>query len=63
MSSVALDVMNDEFNTGTPCAHVMVNNVSVEQAPEYKQKIADVSGVSEVTCLDDVVSLSEPLEM
>ena len=62
-SSVALDVMNDEFSGGIPGARVMVKDVSVEKALEYKQKIANVSGVTEVTWLDDVFSLNEPLEV
>ena len=62
-SSVALDVMNDEFSQGIPGARVMVKDVSVEEALDYKQKIASVSGVKEVAWLDDVVSLSEPLDL
>lgn len=61
-SSEALDVMNEEFSGGIPGARVMVKGVSIEEALEYKSKIADVSGVEEVTWLDDAVSLSEPLE-
>ncbi len=62
-SSVALDVMDEEFSQGIPGARVMVKDVSVEEALEYKRKIADISGVTEVTWLDDVVPLSEPLEL
>ena len=62
-SSVALDVMNEEFSGGIPGARIMVKDVSVEEALDYKQKISSVAGVEEVTWLDDVVSLSEPLDV
>lgn len=62
-STVALNVMDDEFNGNVPNARVMVENVSLSEALAYKHKIAEVDGVSEVTWLDDVVSLDTPLEL
>lgn len=62
-STVALNVMDDEFNGNVPNARVMVENVSLSEALAYKHKIAAVDGVSEVTWLDDVVSLDTPLEL
>lgn len=62
-STVALNVMEDEFGGNVPNARVMVENVSLAQALDYKNQIAAVDGVSEVAWLDDVISLSTPLEM
>ncbi len=62
-STVALNVMDDEFNGNVPNARVMVENVPLSEALAYKHKIAEVDGVSEVTWLDDVVSLDTPLEL
>ena len=62
-STVALNVMDDEFNGNVPNARVMVENVSLSEALAYKHKIAAVDGVSEVTWLDDVISLDTPLEL
>ncbi len=61
-STVAIDVMNEEFDGGIPNARVMVENVSIAQALEYKEKIKAVDGVSDVTWLDDVTSVQQPLE-
>ena len=61
-STVAIDVMEEEYEGGITNARVMVSSVSVADALEYKELIAKVEGVTEVTWLDDVVSLEEPLE-
>ena len=62
-STVALDLMNEEFGSGIPNARVMVENVTIPEALEYKQELEAIDGVTEVTWLDDVVSVEEPLEM
>lgn len=62
-STVALDVMDKEFDGGIPNARVMVQNVTVPKALEYKEKLEKVDGVSSVTWLDDAVDITEPLEM
>ncbi|MGN0367894.1 MAG: RND family transporter, partial [Wujia sp.] len=62
-SSIALDVMEKEFGAGIPNARVMVRDVSVVEALEYKEKIVQVPGVLEVTWLDDVLDVTSPLEM
>ena len=61
-STVALDLMNSEYSEGIPNARVMVQNVTVPQALEYKEKLLAVDGVTDVTWLDDVVSVTVPLE-
>ncbi|MGN0529210.1 MAG: RND family transporter [Eubacterium sp.] len=61
-STVSLDLMNSEFDGGIPNARVMVRDVSIAQAMEYKDEIAGVDGVSEVTWLDDAVNIYQPLE-
>ncbi len=62
-STVALDVMDKEFDGGIPNARVMVQNVTVPKALEYKKKLEKVDGVLSVTWLDDAVDITEPLEM
>ena len=61
-STVAIDVMNEEFDGGIPNARVMVENVTIAQALEYKEKIKAVDGVTDVTWLDDAASIQQPLE-
>ena len=61
-STVALDIMNEEFDGGVPNARVMLKDVSIPEAVDYKEKIQAVDGVMDVTWLDDVVSVDEPME-
>lgn len=62
-STVALDLMDQEFDGGVPNARVMVTDVTIPQALEYKERIRNVDGVTDVTWLDDAVSVEEPLEI
>ncbi len=60
-STVALDVMENEYEGGIPNARVMISDVSIPEALKYKQKLENVNGVSSVTWLDDVASVTVPL--
>ena len=60
-SSVALDTMDREFDQGVPNARVMIKDVSVPEALQYKEKIEKVDGVTSVTWLDDAADLEEPI--
>ncbi len=62
-STAALDLMDEEFGSGIPNARVMVEDVTIPEALAYKQELEAIDGVTEVTWLDDVVSVEEPLEM
>lgn len=61
-STVALDVMEKEYDGGIPNARVMLEDVSIPEVLNYKKEIESVDGVSEVTWLDNVVDITEPLE-
>lgn len=61
-STVALKVMNAEYNKATPNARVMIPDVSIPQALSYKEKIKNVQGVEEINWLDDAVNIDIPLE-
>ena len=61
-STKAIDLMSKEYGGGIPNARVMIHDVSIAQALEYKHKLSSVDGVSKVTWLDDVASISVPLE-
>ncbi len=61
-STVALDLMNEEFVSGIPNARVMVKDVTAPEALEYKSKILGIDGVTDVTWLDDAQSVEVPLE-
>lgn len=62
-STVALNLMNEKFEKGPPNLRVMIEEVSVPQALEYKEKISKVEGVKEIQWLDDSVNIEQPIEM
>lgn len=62
-STVALNVMSDEFDSEIPNARVMIENVSYREALEYKEKLQNIEGVSAVTWLDDSLPTDVPLEI
>lgn len=61
-STVALDLMDEEFGSGIPNARVMIEDISIPEALEYKAQLEDIKGVTDVTWLDDAVSINAPLE-
>ncbi len=61
-STVALDVMEQEYDGGIPNARIMLEQVSIPEVLTYKAKIQSVDGVTDVTWLDDVVDITEPIE-
>lgn len=62
-STIALEVMQEEFDGDIPNARVMIENVTIPEALEYKEKISAVEGVTDVTWLDDSVDITIPLSM
>jgi predicted RND superfamily exporter protein len=56
-STTALNVMEGEFGGAMPNARVMINNISVREAIEYKEKLCAVDGIKSVSWLDDAVGL------
>ena len=62
-STTAIEVMNGAFTGGIPNMRVMVRDVMVPQALEYKEKLAVIDGVSAVAWLDDSLDVTVPLQM
>ena len=62
LSTVALEVMEAEYEDGIPNARVMVRDVSIPEALKYKEKLEAVDGVTDVTWLDDSEDISIPQE-
>ncbi|MDR2610863.1 MAG: MMPL family transporter [Clostridiales Family XIII bacterium] len=62
-STEAYNIMNREFTETIPNTRVMVKNVSIREAMDYKQRLAEADGVLEVMWLDDVMDITQPLEM
>lgn len=62
-STIALNVMEDEFTQSVPNARVMLKNVSLQKALELKEELQEIEGVTEVLWLDDIINLKEPIEI
>ncbi len=62
-STTALDIMDREFKQAVPNALVMLNDVSLQEALDYKEKLKAIDGISEVLWLDNVIDVKEPLTM
>ncbi len=65
-STAAIAVMKSEFGGGVPNASVMVSDVTIKEALDYKALLEAAPGVDFVTWLDDAVGkealLSTPVE-
>ncbi|NLV86501.1 MAG: MMPL family transporter, partial [Clostridiales bacterium] len=62
-STQALKIMENEFSESMPNASLMLENVSLMEAFEYKEKLLAIEGVTQVMWLDDVMDISQTLEM
>lgn len=60
-STVSLLVMQEEFEGGIPNARVMIGNITIPEALDYKEKLEAIDGVTDVTWLDDAVDIRVPL--
>lgn len=60
-STVSIEVMQKEFSDGIPNARVMVSDVTIPKALEYKEKLKEIKGVTAVTWLDDAADIHMPL--
>ena len=61
-STVSLKRMEEEFEGGIPNARVMVRDVTVPEALEYKDRLAQCARVTDVLWLDDAANIYQPLE-
>jgi uncharacterized protein len=59
----AMDIMEEEFTGAVADTRVMVTDVTIQEALEYKEKLSAIDGVSDVMWLDDMVDLKTPLEV
>ena len=62
-STVALDVMDQEFGGAIPNARVMVKAKDKKEALDYKKKLENIDGVISVMWLDDALPADLPFSM
>lgn len=60
-STVSIDLMEEEFSGGIPNVRVMVRDVSIPEALQYKERLLACDGVTDVIWLDDSASVNQPL--
>lgn len=56
-STTAIKIMEEEFGGETANARVMLTAVSIQEALDYKDKIAAIDGVTSISWLDDIIGL------
>lgn len=61
-STKALSVMKKEFTQSVPNGQVMITNVSIQEVIDYKNKLSNIEGITEVLWLDDIVDITIPVE-
>ena len=57
-----LKLLEQEYDGGIPNARVMLEKCYNPRVLEYKDKISEVDGVSNITWLDSVADITVPLE-
>lgn len=62
-STIALETMEDEFDSDVPNARIMIEDVTIPEALAFKEQLKSVDGVESVTWLDDSQDITIPLEM
>lgn len=61
-STMALNIMEEQYEKGAPNARVMVRDTTIPEALSYKKAIAEVRGVDDISWLDDAENIYEPIE-
>src|SRR5690625_3788677 len=62
-STIAIDIMKDEFDEDVANVRVMVKVSHIQEALTFKEQLETIDGVTSVMWLDDVYDLHMPLEM
>ncbi|MFC4320072.1 efflux RND transporter permease subunit [Litchfieldia salsa] len=62
-STIAMEIMEQEFEGSVPTNRVMMNDLSIQEALDFKEKLSSIDGVSDVTWLDDAIDIKAPLEI
>ena len=62
-STVALNVLLDQFKSNIPDLRLYVPDITVTGAAELEKELEEADCVDEVLWLGDVINIKEPLEM
>src|SRR5699024_6368189 len=61
-STQAIDIMEEEFDEDVQDTRVMIQDVTIQEALDYKKKLKEIDGVEGVMWLDDVIDIKKPIE-
>ncbi|GAK08255.1 RND family transporter [Geomicrobium sp. JCM 19038] len=61
-STKSQEVMEEEFTASIPNTNVLVQDVTLQEALHYKERLHTIEGVTDVMWLDDVLDVVIPLE-
>ena len=61
-STVALDLMDEQYTKGTPNARLMLPDKTIPEVLATKKEIQAIDGINEVTWLDDAANIYQPIE-
>lgn len=56
-STIGVKIMEEEFSGDIPNAKIMLTDVSIQEALEYKERIASIKGITSLSWLDDIIGL------
>ena len=56
-STKAIKIMENEFDGEVPNTRIMLMDVSIQEALDYKEKIDAIDGVTSISWLDDIIGL------
>ena len=56
-STTAIRIIEEEFDADIPNARIMLTNVSIVEALDYKEELSSIDGVNSVSWLDDIIGL------
>lgn len=59
----AMEIMEEEFDGAVPNTRVMIHDVTIQEALDFKKKLSGIDGVSDVTWLDDAIDIKTPIEV
>ena len=62
-STIALDIMKENYDSEIANARVMIEDIELSQASEVKKALKQIDGINEVVWLDDQIDIYQPIEM
>lgn len=62
-STEAMSLMEEQFSSGLADTRVLLHDVSIPEALQFKEQLKAIDGVTDILWLDDAVDIREPLEV